>query len=139
VNPTKKFAIAALLCILIGALLGAGFSRLAVMGTRAGGSIQVHIAIVDVGENENVVLKENVLFIPGGTSVFDALRKVAKVEYDDYPGLGVFVKSIDNISNTGSKWWLYKVNGVYGTVSASRFLLENRDNVVWEYTSFFPF
>jgi len=53
--------------------------------------------------------------------------------------LGVFVKSIDNLPNTGSKWWLYKVNGVYGTVSASRFLLDNQDNVVWEYTSFFPF
>ena len=78
-------------------------------------------------------------FAAWGTSVFDALRRVAEVEYDDYPGLGVFVKSIDNLSNTGNKWWLYKVNGVYGTVSASRFLLENRDSVVWEYTSFFPF
>jgi hypothetical protein len=135
----KNLAPAALLCILIGALLGAGFSRLAVMGTHTGRSIQVHIAIVDVRENENVVLKENVLFMPGGASVFDALRKVAEVEYDDYPGLGVFVKSIDNLSNTGNKWWLYKVNGVYGTVSASRFLLENQDSVVWEYTSFFPF
>lgn len=131
--------IAALLCILIGAMLGAGLSRLAEMGAPTGGSIQVHISIVDVRENENIILKENVLFITKGTSVFDALKKVAEVDYEIYPSLGVFVKSIDNLPNTGSKWWLYKVNGVYGTVSASRFLLDNQDNVVWEYTSFFPF
>lgn len=131
--------IAALLCILIGAMLGAGLSRLAEMGAPTGGSIQVHITIVDVRENENIILKENVLFITKGTSVFDALKKVAEVDYEIYPSLGVFVKSIDNLPNTGSKWWLYKVNGVYGTVSASRFLLDNQDNVVWEYTSFFPF
>lgn len=98
--------------------------------------LQVHITIVDA--SENTVLKENILFMPPGSTAFDALVKVASVQYAEYPGMGVFVQAIDNLSTTDQKWWLYRVNGSYPNVSASRLVLENGDNVVWEYTSFFP-
>lgn len=107
--------------------------------TKENQMIQIHISIVEVGETENSLLRENFLLLPSGSTVFDALLKVANVTYTSYPGMGVFVDSIDGKANTAAKWWLYKVNNVYPNISASRFALENGDNVVWEYTSFFPF
>ncbi|MEM1874743.1 MAG: DUF4430 domain-containing protein [Candidatus Hadarchaeales archaeon] len=105
---------------------------------RENQAIQVHISIVEVGE-ENFILKDNILLLSSGSTALDALLRIAEVQYTSYPGMGVFVNSIDGKANTATKWWLYKVNNVYVNVSASRCILENGDNVVWEYTSFFPF
>lgn len=102
-------------------------------------TILVRIRIVEIGETENLLLKDNVLLLPAGSTAFDALLKVAEVRYTSYPGMGVFVDSVDGKPNTATKWWLYKVNDIYVNVSASRCVLENGDNIVWEYTSLFPF
>jgi len=82
---------------------------------------------------ENVKLKE-------GKTIFDLLKKVTQennmeFSYKEYPDLGVFIESIDNISNDAktNKWWQYWVNGQYSQVGASNYKLKNGDIIEWKH------
>ncbi len=56
---------------------------------------------------------------------------------------GVFVKgmSINNTwySDTGSHFWLYWVNGIFGGISCSKFEITNNSIVEWKYTGENPY
>lgn len=65
-------------------------------------------------------------------SVFDVLVKsVANVESEDST-LGKFVTSIDGHEQGGGKYWLYTVNGQEATVSASQYICQDNEEVIWE-------
>lgn len=98
----------------------------------------VSILIVDIGAEENMVLMDENVQISEKTSVFEVVRKIADVEYQEYPGIGVYVTSIDNKAATETKWWLYQVNGVYPNIAADKYIVTDGDNIVWKYTSEWP-
>jgi len=82
---------------------------------------------------ENIKLRE-------GKTVFDLLKKVTQennleFSFKEYPDLGVFIESIDNVRNDSktNKWWQYWVNGEYDQVGASNFILKDGDLVKWKY------
>ncbi len=75
-----------------------------------------------------------------GKTVFDLLKKVTQennleFSFKEYPGLGVFVESIDGISNDAkiNTWWQYWVNGEYAQTGASIYKLKNNDLIEWKY------
>lgn len=47
--------------------------------------------------------------------------------------LGLFVESIAGIGPSGSKGWMYAVNGVKPSVGAALYILQNEDRVIWFY------
>jgi hypothetical protein len=75
-----------------------------------------------------------------GKTVFDLLKKVTQennmeLSFKEYPDLGVFIESIDKVTNDpkNNKWWQYWVNGEYGQAGASNFILKDGDLVKWKY------
>lgn len=100
------------------------------------GSVSIRVIVVQPGEN--LLLKDENVEILAGTTVFDVLNRIAQVSYREYPGLGKFIISIDNVEQTEDKWWLYQVNGVYPNVAADRYVVADGDNILWEFTSEWP-
>ena len=98
----------------------------------------VSIRIMDIGA-ENTVLREDNVQITEKTSAFEVLKGIADVGYREYPGIGVYITSIDNRAETETKWWLYYVNGVLSGIAANRYIVTDGDNILWKYTSEFPF
>ena len=121
------------------AAIAAAFQLGSMMGSREGkviGSVSIRIVVVQPGEN--LLLKDENVSISAGTTVFEVLDRVADVRYKEYPGLGKFVISIDNVEQTEDKWWLYQVNGVYPNVAADRCVVIDGDNILWKFTSEWP-
>jgi hypothetical protein len=121
------------------AAIAAAFQLGSMMGSREGkviGSVSIRIVVVQPGEN--LLLKDENVSISAGTTVFEVLDRVADVRYREYPGLGKFVISIDNVEQTEDKWWLYQVNGVYPNVAADRCVVIDGDNILWKFTSEWP-
>jgi len=93
---------------------------------------------LDFGEG-NIKKFENIEFEKEKT-VFDLLKKVTQendleFSYKEYSDLGVFVESIDNVTNDikTNKWWQYWVNGEYAQVGASLYKLKDGDIIEWKY------
>lgn len=126
-------------------LLAVGAGSFWVGTTRPHGGIENEnaacgkVSIVVRNEIENIVLINTSVEFSAGETVFDALSKVARVEYNFYPGLGKFVTSIDNLRQTEAAWWLYYVNGTLASIAADRYGLMDGDNILWKYTSEMPF
>ncbi len=103
--------------------------------------VQVGITVnlkFDFG-NGNIKAFDNIKLEEGKT-VFDLLKKVTQennleFSFKEYPGLGVFVESIDGISNDAkiNKWWQYWVNGEYAQAGASIYKFKNSDLIEWKY------
>lgn len=45
---------------------------------------------------------------------------------------GKFVKSIDNVEQGGGKYWLYQINGTDATQSASVYVCQDGDKIIWQ-------
>ncbi len=103
--------------------------------------VQVGITVnleLDFG-NGNIKAFDDIKLEEGKT-VFDLLKKVTQennleFSFKEYPGLGVFVESIDGISNDAkiNKWWQYWVNGEYAQAGASIYKFKNSDLIEWKY------
>lgn len=65
-------------------------------------------------------------------TVLDLLRAGHKVDYLSTAG-GVFVKSIDSVTNGTSVFWIYSVNDTNPKVSADRMLTRTGDRVIWHF------
>lgn len=105
-------------------------------GTETVGSVSIRIIVVQPGENR--LLKNENVRISTGTTVFEVLDRIADVSYKEYPGMGKFLISIDNVEQTSDKWWLYQVNGVYPNIASDRYTVMDGDNILWEFTSEWP-
>jgi hypothetical protein len=67
-----------------------------------------------------------------GVSAYDLLAKDHKVGADK-TDFGVFVNSIDGVSNSDSKYWIYYVNGQIGEVAADKYVTKEGDEIEWRY------
>ena len=73
-----------------------------------------------------------------GEMVIDAMRALASTgdfSYTgkDYPGLGVFVESINGKKNVGGMYWILYLNGTTTSSGASATVLNDGDTVEWKY------
>lgn len=79
-----------------------------------------------------------------GETLLNATSHVAKVKYTIWAGSGAFVDSIDNITNSGSYywlWWMYTTYGwTQGQVASDRYLVGDSETYYWYYedTSAYP-
>jgi hypothetical protein len=54
----------------------------------------------------------------------------------EYSGLGIFIDEINGIKGVAGKYWVYSVNGEKASISVSKYILKNGDNVLWEQKEF---
>jgi len=71
-------------------------------------------------------------------SVYDFMRSLkteGKITFEEknYPGMGIFIESLNGIKNNGDKNWIYYVNGVKAGVGISNYKLNAGDTVTWKY------
>ncbi len=57
------------------------------------------------------------------STAFDALKKVIPIGYTDYPGAGVFINKIGNVSNSNDRYWMFYVNGTPADVGLSAYVI----------------
>jgi len=81
--------------------------------------------IVDY-DNGTIKVQENFSLDNRKTTAFDALDKWCDVTTTDYI-LGIFVSEIDGVSGD----WIYMVNNNIARVSASKYQLDDGDEVKW--------
>ena len=95
-----------------------------------------------VPEN-GVVLQEVSVEAKEGETAFSLLQRVLRekkihLEFQTTPGIGsVYVEGIANLYEMDGgplSGWLYQVNGVFHSASASDYVLSPGDRVVWLYT-----
>ncbi|MBI4065911.1 DUF4430 domain-containing protein [Candidatus Kaiserbacteria bacterium] len=81
----------------------------------------------DVAPNENVI------------GAMRTLSSTADFTYTsrEYPGLGVFVDSINGIKNSGGMYWILYTNGVTASLGASATVLKADDVIEWKYEKSF--
>ena len=89
------------------------------------------------------ILKDTKVKVSKGASVFDVLKKVCKdnkiqIESSTSPVYkSVYVEGINQLYEFDcgpSSGWLYKVNGEFPNYGCSAYMVEDGDNIDWEYT-----
>jgi hypothetical protein len=92
--------------------------------------------MVEYGKNYGYGINQTFhgLNFTSGTTVFDALRNVATVEYQ-YSSSLVLVTAINGVHNNASAnlFWQYYVNGSYGPAASNIYHLGNNSLVEWRY------
>lgn len=68
------------------------------------------------------------------STVFDALNQTYSVEHTEYD-FGYFVTSIDGLQQNDTHSWLYYVNNESATTAVNNYMLEDGDNVTFQYTA----
>jgi len=102
-------------------------------------TIQVSI-LIDYGNGSREW--HNNTRVPIGISLLNATRMVAEVNFTVYPGLGVFVNTINKVGGGPSRYWLwYYWNPLtskweMGMVACDAYILHHGDTLSWVYTSF---
>ena len=123
----------------IGFFSGQYFAKIETLPKKieVGQEIEVSL-LLDLGEGNIKNFKD--IRLSEGKTVFDLLKKVTEennlgLSFKEYPDLGVFIESIDNIGSDpkSNKWWQYWVNNEYAQLEAGSFFLEDGDTVEWKY------
>ncbi len=70
-----------------------------------------------------------------GQTALEVLKANAEVNYTNSSS-GALVNEVNGIKNSDTKFWIYSVNGVDGTVAADKYICKNGDVVKWEYKGF---
>ena len=82
--------------------------------------------------------------IRAGSTLLNATMLVADIEYTVFPGSGAFVDSINNLTKTGSYYWLWWMHTTYGwyqgQVACDRYIVGDNETYYWYYedTSVYP-
>ena len=79
--------------------------------------------------------------LPSSSTAFDLLKLCSQdqanpfvLEFEDYPGLGVFIKKIgDKTGGEDGKYWEFWVNHAHPEVGASAYTLEGNEYVEWKF------
>ncbi len=96
---------------------------------------QVVSLMIDFGNGALVTYK----VVPtASTTVFSLLQETVKVknlvlDFQDYPGMGVFVKQIGEQKNGNDKFWQYWVNNLQVQVAADKASVKAGDIIEWKY------
>jgi len=92
--------------------------------------------IINKGEDD---IKEYKLEIFQRSTVFSLLEKLAEkenftIETSYYPGIGVFIESINGLKGgTDNKWWQYWVNASLGENAADKKEIKTGDVIEWKF------
>ncbi|MFX0067908.1 MAG: DUF4430 domain-containing protein [Promethearchaeota archaeon] len=84
----------------------------------------------DVWYNDTIVLRNS--------SIFNLTLAIADVNYTHYPGMGIFVNGINNVTNhqvnaTSGYAWIYYVNGLPAGVGSDRYMVALDDFIEWRF------
>jgi len=102
-----------------------------------------------IGENQlqlivatlRIPVKEFIVAIPKGSTVYDMMKIVAETEDFQFKGkefssgLGFFIEEINEVRENpqGKQYWIYYVNGKKAKAGVSNVFLEQNDIVEWRY------
>ena len=93
---------------------------------------QVEVKIDYAGESEKTTEVKTVSVTEGQTA-WEAIQSAVgleNIEYQDYGGdLGIFMQSINGVKPPGSKFWLFKVNGMGAEVGVSSYKVQEGDKL----------
>ena len=70
-----------------------------------------------------------------GKNALDLLKSKAEIQTQD-SSIGVFVISINGVSNSEDHFWMFYVNGELAQVSADQYTTKNGDKIEWRYDQF---
>jgi len=91
----------------------------------------------------NVQNKTYIIQIKNGNTVYDAMNILENTKesnftfnYKEYPSLGIFVDSINNVKGTPNKYWIYYVNSKEASIGVSKYVLKSGDIVSWKQGAF---
>ncbi len=80
-----------------------------------------------------------------GSTLLDATKEVAKVNYTVYPGMGAFVNSINGVRNEKPYFWMWwywnpSMGWTLGPVAADKYVVSDGETLMWYYedTSQYP-
>ena len=83
--------------------------------------------------NGSIKYIENIMVVSENNTVFDVLLVYCTIGYTEYAGGVVFIDSIDGVENQAPNWWQYWVNGLYASVAASNYHLNEADEIEWTF------
>lgn len=98
---------------------------------------------VDLVPEDGIIYPTQTVTFYEGESVFDVLQREMKenkihMEFVNTPALNsVYIKGINNLYEFDAgplSGWMYKVNDWFPNYGASRYILEEGDDIVWVYT-----
>ena len=96
----------------------------------------IHVSLTIDYQNGTTETFENIELLTNA-SVLKALMEVAKVEATWWPSFNAyFVDSINGVVNNAEnnrRFWEYWVNDEIGLVSADQYLLQDGDQITWNY------
>lgn len=100
--------------------------------------IQGTIIHVNLGINDGKSTKWfNGTAVKAGSSLLNVTMLVANVEYTVYPGMGVFVESINGVKNEHPyywMWWTWTSYGWFeGPVAADKYIVGDGETLFWYY------
>lgn len=100
--------------------------------------IQGTIIHVNLGINDGKSTKWfNGTAVKAGSSLLNVTMLVANVEYTIYPGMGVFVESINGVKNEHPyywMWWTWTSYGWFeGPVAADKYIVGDKETLFWYY------
>jgi hypothetical protein len=65
-------------------------------------------------------------------TVFDLLVESHQVDYAQ-SSMGVFIKTIDSVTNSSGVFWLYSINDSMASVAADKYITKDNDRVIWHF------
>jgi len=102
-------------------------------------AIKVNLAI---SYGNGTVVWYNDTYLPIGYSLFNATAKLCRVGFTVYPSMGIWVNSINGVSEDPSTnkywiWYTWSSNGwKMGPVGADQYPLRDGETLKWELTKF---
>jgi len=148
INPWALASIV-LLVWAVGATVAA--SNYYVLSQRQGSMIESLQSIVSnvankvnlaVSYGNGTVVWYNDTYFPIGWSLFNATAKLCNVVFTVYPSMGIWVNSINGVSEdpSANKYWIWYTwssdGWSMGPVGADQYVIKNGETIKWELTKF---
>jgi hypothetical protein len=136
-----------LVCLVVGFLLGQSFQLSPQIQTQLSvgrSETEPRVSVMfDSGDGRVVSYSAVPLSNPptvSQTLVWLRDNNKIKLEVQDYPDVGLFVKKINDKQNgQDNKYWQYWVNNTFAQIASDKFLLSNGDVVEWKFIAEQPY
>lgn len=97
--------------------------------------LNVSIQVIGMGNT----MMSGTLNMDKGTTVYDALIKIANQNGISVEGTNIYIRGIGDLyekQHGNLSGWMYSVNGVFPNKSCGYYKLENNDNIIWRYVNY---